>query len=528
MTKLKKMEIIFVLLLCTIGVGVGLDNPIKTDEAYTSIHFAEKGLSHIFFLYNVPNNHPLHSLLVWVFLFLGHSVYLLRMPTFLSALGILMFVYLAVRKFTSSPLIALYSVLFTMTNFFFYQFAYEARGYHPSTLMMLLSIYFLYKGRGTNSRRYLNVSGIFAALCVWAVPTGIYYFIAWVIEILLDRKHPFRKRIKSAVLFAGVIILLYLPLVAYFVLDHFGKFSSSSPGGTPVLSYYLDLLSPATFSVRVFLVIPLIILGFFRTTSKRMIIVLLCIPLLLGLFRRTGYVRNYTYLVPIFAILWGLGINYLVGRVGNRVVRGAIALLLVIPLFYQTFPEYYKRMVVPVNDPAREIAGIVNTYLSKQGEYRLLVNTKEVEYFLKPEIRERFERSKRVPLMGAKKRIGEIMGKYPLIDKIGGFIAPELKHRIKIAPIRDNEVELFLISDRYMKHQKVMINWYRQYGKKTDRFTYGQPDFFREMEYILNYLGYKKKNWRIEEYLVIADNEDYVFLKLRLRKTQKIDSQTGD
>ncbi len=122
-----------------IGVGVALAAcnltlPMRTDEATTVLSYASQSFWHAWSTYDMPNNHVLHTLLVWVAHRLGGwDPVALRMPAFLAAVAALAATWWFVRR-EHGRLAAGFATALLGTSPLFVEYASNARGY---TLMLL-------------------------------------------------------------------------------------------------------------------------------------------------------------------------------------------------------------------------------------------------------------------------------------------------------------------------------------------------------------------------------------------------------
>ena len=136
-------EVIVAGVVLVVGVALAWRNlalPVRSDEALTLIHFAAQPLWTAVSAYPLPNNHVLHTLLVFVTHRLGEwEEVTLRIPAFLAACLALPVAYCFVRREHGWFAAGLATALIA-TSPLFIEYATNARGYTLLTLFFLLSL----------------------------------------------------------------------------------------------------------------------------------------------------------------------------------------------------------------------------------------------------------------------------------------------------------------------------------------------------------------------------------------------------
>ena len=111
--------------------------PARADESHSITALASQSFWHAWSTYDTPNNHVLHTLLLWVVHRLaGWDLVALRMPAFLAACLVLPATWWFVRREYGWPPAAFATALLG-TSPLFVEYATNARGY---TLMLLFSV----------------------------------------------------------------------------------------------------------------------------------------------------------------------------------------------------------------------------------------------------------------------------------------------------------------------------------------------------------------------------------------------------
>ena len=119
------------------AMAMAADNlllPARRDETITIVNYASRSFWHAWSTYSIPNNHVLHTLLVWVAHRLaGWDLVALRMPAFLAGCLVLPATWWFARREHGWPAAAFATALLG-TSPLFVEYATNARGY---TLMLL-------------------------------------------------------------------------------------------------------------------------------------------------------------------------------------------------------------------------------------------------------------------------------------------------------------------------------------------------------------------------------------------------------
>jgi hypothetical protein len=215
------------ILLCLVilaGVcirAVYLNQTMRYDEAYTYLRYANKPLLYAIAVDYVPNNHWLHTLLVWAAVRLfGHSAAVIRLPAF--AAGVLVipvtYWYSAKRLRPSAALVAASLVAISADMI---MFSTNARGY-TLVALLFLGLMCLAPALASNPGRE-GQWAIFVALTVlsmYTTPTAVYGLAICILVVIVDRLKRtgvsrFEYRDLIAALAASVFItaLFYWPTI---------------------------------------------------------------------------------------------------------------------------------------------------------------------------------------------------------------------------------------------------------------------------------------------------------------------------
>lgn len=138
-----RLEAVVAVGVITTGVALSLRNlslPMRHDETITVIRYAAKPFWEAWSTYSTPNNHVLHTLLVWVAYRLGDwNPIVLRLPAFLAACLTLPATWWFVRREHGWPAAAFATTLLA-TSPFFIKYATNARGYSLLLLCFVLAL----------------------------------------------------------------------------------------------------------------------------------------------------------------------------------------------------------------------------------------------------------------------------------------------------------------------------------------------------------------------------------------------------
>lgn len=357
----------FSFFLCYIG------RTIQYDEAYTLRHFAvHPGIALL--SYTEPNNHKLHSLLVWVSTLLaGKSLIAVRFPALLLAVLTLAMMYRVGRK-AGGWQVGLAAAVFLATNGVFADYAVNARGYTLAIFLTLVLIdrVFLTPTHPTRQARY----GLMLTACglILTLPT-MALLLAGVIVTLVWQA---RTRRKTLLLVPPLVIggiggaLFYVPAVMMGSLARsVGRFGYRELAplaaewwtllfGTPGAGLMLAIC----FSCGLLVLRRQANLQQVRLRQAVIGIAGAAVVLLLAQFVLTGqvfYGRNYLYLLPLVCLIAALGIT-LLSRRGTALLAVAVAVIAITPLratlgAHTVFDQLLTRFDLLVSDSDMVVIG---------------------------------------------------------------------------------------------------------------------------------------------------------------------------
>jgi len=195
--------------------------PIRYDEATTVLGYASKPIYLGLSLYNEPNNHLFHTLLVHLSIgIFGISEWSVRLPALLAGTILPLFTFILVRKF-SGRMAAYLAASLVATSSVLVEFSTNARGY---TILCVLTVALIICGLEASRRAspaWFALFSLCTVLGCWTVPLFVFPFVGtslWLIWETAPRSARlqsfFRKRLFVSAVFSGVLSgVLYLPVI---------------------------------------------------------------------------------------------------------------------------------------------------------------------------------------------------------------------------------------------------------------------------------------------------------------------------
>lgn len=330
-TKIHLFALSAILLLAILLRLSFLSQPMRYDESFTFLNYASRPLHVGLSLYDKPNNHLFHTLLVHIAcLLLGDEPRVIRLPALLAGILLVPASYIASR-ILFNRCAALLTAGLVASSSALVEYSTNARGY---TLICLIFLAIL--ALGTHLKRSKNPAAwlmfaVLSALGFYTIPTMFYPFgivVTWLLlsAISGDASLPPRPLVRNLLLHiavtAGLTFVLYVPPIVVSGLASVtsNRFVASQPWSYfatqfPASLYgvwnqwHRDIPVAVTFLLMVGFLTSLV-LGQ-RLTTRRVSIVLAvaiwCIPVLL-VQRVVPYPRVWLFLLPLYMALasWGL------------------------------------------------------------------------------------------------------------------------------------------------------------------------------------------------------------------------------
>ncbi len=346
-----------------------LGQPMRYDESATVLSYASKPLYLALSIYNAPNNHLFHTLLVHIAMSLaGSAEWAVRLPafTFGTLLGLLAY---ALCRRLAGRWSALWTAALVGTSSILVEYSTNARGYTLICCATLALLITAYESLRRASPMWFVLFGATAVVGFWTIPIFLIPFggtVLWMAWESLRRQRRFRRlywlRASIAVALAGVTTLtVYLPPLAvngtgallrnqWVAPRNLQDFlaGNATQFGLTWQSWNRDL--PGWWPVMM----TIAFLGGLAIAPRlrRLVICLLCWVLFLFAARHfVPFARNWLMFLPIYLMTAAVSFGWLLERLvaaPKRAVAGAASAVVFAALLGA--PVYYQRSVLLSKD----------------------------------------------------------------------------------------------------------------------------------------------------------------------------------
>jgi hypothetical protein len=203
--------------LCRLPGLVGM--PPRADESFTYVHYASRPLFIVLSLYDQPNNHVFHSVLVYASTRLfGDAMWAVRLPAFLAGLLLVPLTFAWGRRQVGTE-VGLLAAAWVAVAAPMIEYATNARGY---SLVCVFSLLLLLTAREAVSGRNLVAALGFvlsAGLGLYTVPVMLFPFLGCLIWLaFVEGMRPARShllRLACLAVSAGLVAgVCYAPILA--------------------------------------------------------------------------------------------------------------------------------------------------------------------------------------------------------------------------------------------------------------------------------------------------------------------------
>lgn len=347
---------------------------------------------------------PFHIVLTKIFLYLGHSESIIRLPSVISGIFGIFAIYLLGKKVFSSNVGLVGAFLLSISVFHIY-YSQDARYYSHMVFFTLMSLYFLFEILEKNHRKYWMGFFLFSLLNIYNHYFG---FLITFLEILylsiIKRKNishlafDLRVQIKKVhfkkytPIFILIVILIFPIFLKFFqsIGDYLTigiqKSSDKIIETEPIklsYSFYKDLfiklnllfsqqaswmgLRSASFLPLLFFVF---LIGFLKNDKKIILLILiwfiLPVFILSNFFTGRFFIRYLIFMLPVYLLVVAHGFVIIAefffkGRSSKKIVTGALAIVLAASIFAPmsagALMGYYKS---PSNENYKEVAEFLN------------------------------------------------------------------------------------------------------------------------------------------------------------------------
>lgn|GEM_PF-2784643 len=310
--------LIIVLLLATFGFYLSFVNrTIQYDEAYTLRHFAvHPGIALL--SYTEPNNHMLHSLLVWAMTTVGGmSLVAVRFPALAMAILSIAMMYRVGCKIGGWQ-VGFGAAVFLATNVTFADYAVNARGYTLAIFLTLALVdqVFVSLPKQTRLYRYRLLLTCFALILT--LPTmvvlvaGVFLWLVFPSRV----QRNYLLAVPPVVIGSVGAVLFYLPAVLAGSLAHnAGRFGYHELN--PLLSEWLAIIFGTPLVGVILLAACAVGLTLLLARSRGSVLgqILLSIAgtavtanlVQYVLLKQVFYGRNYFYVLPLVCVVAAFG-----------------------------------------------------------------------------------------------------------------------------------------------------------------------------------------------------------------------------
>ncbi len=328
---------IFVLALL-LRLGGMLLSPLGYDELWSLENFSQQSMFQVFTDLSLPNNHPLNSLFIRLFVLAGFPALLIRLHSLVFGMISVAFTGVLARGLFHHRNAAVWSMFFLAFCAPAISYSQQARGYSAQLCFLLLFSCGVVWGGGLRRFcrwRYLPeaaivVGGVGAMLCVPSAP--VFLGAVGVCALAFSRGERREGSVVIALSVTAALVLAYLGWNYHDLrlAQKWGVVLDSWSDWELFIGLILSHLVAYTY-------LPLIVVAG-KYDRRRSLLLFLCLALVIGSAAvvKAGPPRVYLPLCVIIALLSGRGAQLALflakNRYGKKVV--SLAMLLVVLLGY--------------------------------------------------------------------------------------------------------------------------------------------------------------------------------------------------
>ncbi len=391
-----------------------LGQPMRLDEARTFLDYAIRPLPDALSNYNIPNNHLLHTLLVWLSIrIFGNAEWAVRLPAFIAGVLVVPATYVTARAFADRGAALIASALAAVLPGLIL-YSTNARGYSMVCLAFVVLVYIANNLADAETRGRWLAFGALMTLGFTTIPAMLYPAGAVSLWLLLEhlRRHGRASGLRFALRFAAVMAVAgavaaaaYIPAVQRFGVASitankfvtpytWTQFLRSLPRFAQRLRQTIGLGIPSSLLLVLALagLLPLVTRtrSWSRLWTPAVTTAAWCIVLLV-FTRRAPPPRVWLFLAPLLCIYAGIGVSRITGWLSRRFAVGEQPLVVVAALLLSLgigATTIARRTVFNDNESVEFVAGpAVAKYLlaeSRPGDRLIVSNmvSPEVDYYL--------------------------------------------------------------------------------------------------------------------------------------------------
>ncbi|AWI27017.1 hypothetical protein [Flavobacterium pallidum] len=318
-------------LLASVYYGIIL--PVSYDEAWTFIHFTNKGFITSVTHYPAPNNHILHSVITNVTKYIPWLpvLFKLRISSIIVNFLSMIVLFRMVRKHFNVKMafavVAISSMLFMNVYY-----SYMSRGYALYNLFFISALYAAFDIlKNIHIRKNWIFFSIFCVLGLYTVPTFLYAFIILNAFILISIRKMTLMQLLSGCSVTCCTFLLYLPVMLH---DGIGSLTKAShqwamgfyQAAKSMPGYYLDIFRQIS-GIHWGLFAVLIGFSCYKLWKKRdrsdmtFAFVMLVMPaIILPIHHLVPYVRVFNYYSAVLVLIALLPYKNHIGQLQQKVL----------------------------------------------------------------------------------------------------------------------------------------------------------------------------------------------------------------
>ena len=317
----------FLLAIILIALTIRMEylfNPMSYDEAYTVVFYAKGNISNILCNYFYPNNHILHSIILYLIQnSWGDSEVFMRLPAFISGILIIPSVFLLGYKLGEFRVAALASALCAMSPLQI-DYSTNARGYSIIALLTIWIYIIILNFKNNYYYKNLFLLTIFAVLSLYTIPVSLYSLAPAFIYLAISslnkdssKSFPLISVIISGIIVGCFTIIAYLPVIIiggttqllnnrFMTKLSWDQFLKSFPDmSQEIFIFWTSHMSPILIG---FLIIGLI-MNLFSSKSRKLFLLILLVPLaILFIQKSTPPSRAFFSLLPLVLTLSAYGL----------------------------------------------------------------------------------------------------------------------------------------------------------------------------------------------------------------------------
>ena len=298
------------------------------DEIWSMTMYSNMSLSKTLSTLSVPNNHPLHTILVNFMLDIFSEPWTIRIPALFFGVMTIPLLGLTAYRLFRSYYISILAMLLLSFNAASIHYSQTARGYSMQGFMILLFIFISISYiKNTSGRLYVIIYSIcsffIGVISVLIIPTSVLFLFpvccCHLCKILIDSKYKQTSFLKGII--SNIYIIISYCLLGGFILIWFitnmSQLQEAQGFGYNITSVSMFFeFAFATYHklCPMWLLLMVIPLLFIRKENDRLILLsgagIILFPLLASLIFKAGPPRVYFPLIPVLCLGASAGMSY--------------------------------------------------------------------------------------------------------------------------------------------------------------------------------------------------------------------------